>query len=181
MTVIDTEVIGFRQWRIRVSELFAMMHGVRWTPGKNTAECHARSHLRIGETTRDPCPHPPREGCGCGLYALHSPDDLWYSTVSPGVPAPALIVSGVIVGWGEVLVHNSGWRAEFARIVALGIPTRFPEMVSDLGRDYGVPYVPVRELAGIAGEFGVPVPETLRPPPEPKHHRITLPWGGYIG
>ncbi|HTZ63477.1 MAG TPA: hypothetical protein VMB51_05180 [Solirubrobacteraceae bacterium] len=53
--------------------------------------------------------HPaPQERCTCGLYAYSEP---------PGIPeAP---VGAVVIGYGDLIIHPDGWRAETVELVAL--------------------------------------------------------------
>lgn len=59
-------------------------------------------------------------GCTCGFYAydmyeeaaMHA-DGVWGQGYLPGV------ARGAVIGWGKAIVASRGWRARYARPVAL--------------------------------------------------------------
>jgi hypothetical protein len=60
--------------------------------------------------------HPPGDGCGCGLWAFHTPLPIvWWK----GMLEDSYHVAGVISAWGEILVADDGFRAECARVEAI--------------------------------------------------------------
>lgn len=135
--------IGFRRWRVEGETLVAL-GGERWPAGDVRAVC------RTGSA------HPaPEDGCGCGLYAWHEvPDDV----------EPNNYVLGAVVGWGRLLVHEDGFRAEYARPIALALRT--PEQRGSrapIAARYGLPVLDPAQLAAFAGEFGAAVPFAERP------------------
>lgn len=177
---LTTEVIGYRQWRVTVElELRAAHKSTqKWTRGDNTAVCIPDNDALTGRP-RKACKHSPSEDCNCGIYALHDPSDFWYGKGGSknGRLGFALssdtdpLVSGVIIAWGALQVHHGGFRAQHARIVALALPEspRDAAVARAAASAYAVPCVPIEELPGIASEFGIPIPEELRPEkPEPK-------------
>src|SRR2546428_11262463 len=59
----------------------------------------------------------PATNCSCGLYAVHDLDRLsGFTNLDPD----NFVLAGV-AGTGIVRVHTEGWRAQFARIVALSV------------------------------------------------------------
>jgi hypothetical protein len=101
MTALLTQpLIGYRRWRgspdgwLRPLSFWGALIGPL-QPGPNAAFCvHG-------------CSRRGRLLCTCGFYAWSSP------------PTERLAVQGVIAGWGRVTVHEHGWRAEKAQILAL--------------------------------------------------------------
>lgn len=97
---------GYRSWQLDGQldgnvALLLPITGRRpvWRPGKNTAKC---SYSGLG--------HPaPYAGCTCGLYAMHTPSRGIYN-----VP-----VVGTIKAYGKVILHEEGFRAEYAEIEGL--------------------------------------------------------------
>jgi hypothetical protein len=95
----------------------------------------------------------------CGLHALHDPDD---GRLSLGHPAV-----GAIAAWGEIEVYATGFRAEYACVIALahqpprsdGQPTRLREAA----RRYGVRLVSLAALEAEASEFALPLPDEALP------------------
>lgn len=135
-----------------------------WEPGRNVATC-ATSFS----------PHqPPGPACGCGLYACHDFMEFAGGTLPVGFASRGIVLAGV-AGTGIVRIHERGWRAQFARIVAFSdeIPVlatrRFsrrteisgervvgPAVARVLLEKYQVPIVPLRELPKAmraAGDF----------------------------
>jgi hypothetical protein len=95
----------------------------------------------------------PVADCTCGLYAL--------ATVEDDRLRPSVEAVGAIVAWGDIEVHATGFRAQHAAIVALGMPPHPARGHRDellLAADrYGVAVVPVAALPAAASEFGTPV------------------------
>lgn len=142
-------VIGYRVWRVMDRALVSPYRTDHsWPPGTVVGECSGLGGHRA-----------PGEGCGCGLYAYHSPD-------LARCLAGGATVLGAVVGWGEMHVHPSGWRAERACVVALLttkllLGTPVPELVADR---YGVPLVgTVAELEAEAAKQGSPLPDDVLP------------------
>lgn len=66
------------------------------------------------------CPQAPRWACSCGLHAFRDAPSLrevWMP--DPLGDAPA--VMGQVLGWGRVVEHERGWRAERAYPVSLSL------------------------------------------------------------
>lgn len=121
------EVWGVRKWSsVSLDGVGSLrsMHG-GWGPGPNRAECRnsayrlAPVHRAIATGVSHPgseaknCPVAPQEDCMCGLYAYHNM--MWAGTEHPLLRP----IVGIVRGWGEVIVHRTGWRAEYAEVVAL--------------------------------------------------------------
>ncbi|MBK8293715.1 MAG: hypothetical protein IPK93_02670 [Solirubrobacterales bacterium] len=64
----------------------------------------------------------PKHECSCGLYAFHA----WPEHFGRSLLGPATLeypqVFGVVEAWGRTELHNDGFRAEFARPLALLVP-----------------------------------------------------------
>jgi len=180
---LTTEVIGFRQWRVGDDlELRSGHIADHWLPGDNKATCHGQQNPFdvYGRDRVNYCKDCPGNDCHCGFYALHRPS-FWYgkdrdrqrhpfSVVLTFGPEPDF-VAGLIAGWGKVQVHHDGFRAQYAKVVALAVPTDGKKRIA-LARacaaEYGVPTVPQNELERVASEFGSLVPVELRPPAQPR-------------
>ena len=142
-------IVGYRAWRPDGGALAPWSAGRvgagAWTPGVNEATClHVGAH---------PGQAPPVPDCSCGLYALA---DLGDRRLRPAHEAV-----GAIVAWGDVEVHATGFRAQYAAVVALGIPERCgaehrAELEAAAAR-YGVRAVAVDHLRDAALEYGRPV------------------------
>ncbi len=102
---LTAEVLGFRGWHVAPSGLL-LSSGVTdgWLPGENRAACGRGLHPA------------PQKGCGCGLYSHYSLEDLSRSVNWQGNDG---VLVGAVGGWGRVILHPDGWRAEYARVLAL--------------------------------------------------------------
>ena len=183
-------VVGFRVSRIHFigarRSLALTGIGPRtyfWEPGRNVATCSGP----IGAFGKPPH-EAPAAGCGCGLYACHDIAELHLAWMVQGAryiakmqwdsrfstPYDQFVITGV-AGSGTVRIHQRGWRAQFARIVAFSdeIPERASigffgrakagghRVVSEptvqaLVEKYRVPVVPLTELPNVlrsAGDF----------------------------
>jgi len=129
--LIAGRIHGIRVWSIEFRGGSAYLEGVTghaWTAaGEPTvARCNHGASQRPRRGHR-----APARGCGCGLYAVHphaAGTALGYLRGGANLGA----VAGIVEAWGRVEVHEDGFRAEYARPVAIalvGTPRR-----SDLGR-----------------------------------------------
>lgn len=69
---------------------------------------------------------PPGKDCECGLRAYHPwlvPP--WYLWSGDKAANQDLYVTGVVEAWGRIELYPEGFRAEFARPVALVLPPAF--------------------------------------------------------
>jgi hypothetical protein len=163
--VLPEVVLGFRDWTATAyGTLGSRAWGTEWRPGINDATC------RRGMFARTPAHAAPGTVCDCGLYAYHryQPDDHWYAMQYPG----AVVVRGAVAGWGRMIVHADGWRAEHAMVLALAYHETADPRQAALVRDvlaprYRVPAVPMDLLEREASLYASPVPERLVPDPAP--------------
>lgn len=165
-TVIEPDlvgpIIGFRQWVVVGDEIYSPLARTAWGDEPMQAEClarcrHAGGLWRRPAEHRDPAPGPE---CVCGIYALFAPESLRRRDRLSRV-------GGAVVVWGRLEVHETGMRAEFARIVALALPGgrhRGPDrVVSGLAQRLGVQAVPARQIEAAALVYGDPLPPVLIP------------------
>jgi glycine cleavage system H lipoate-binding protein len=155
-------VLGFRTWSVDAEGwLLPFSLGAiagPWRPGANHAVCHYAKWRGDGTREQHAAPHAR---CMCGLYALVDLDD-------PRLPRhdPALAL-GAVAAWGDLEVHRSGFRAEFAAVVALavapGLPGHLRRRHERAAARYGVELV-APELLEVTGlRHAAPVPEVLLP------------------
>lgn len=111
-----TGVSGWRTWAWTPAGL----HGYRvpWTGPELTAECHS-------------CDEVPGWSHSCGIYAVKTRQQL--STAFFHQTGRVDLVAGRVEMEGLVIEHESGYRAERARIVELVVPD---ELVDDVARRY---------------------------------------------
>lgn len=154
-------LVGFRQWGSRQGGLYSgIFVAGRFVPnpalslvaprtppspwpkgGARPAKCFAiRGH------------EAPHSDCRCGyagLYAL--PDE-------PDLPAPET-VWGAVVAWGRIVEGERGFRAQFARPVALldcenPLDRRKVRRVARAAESYEIPLLERDELIAYAGWHG---------------------------
>jgi hypothetical protein len=117
--VVPGRLYGLRAWTVGGgTRLGSLAQEGSWAKGSKAtkARCAAgRGH------------RAPDHNCGCGLYALHptvrecqsSFDKARRAAQAGGTNGD---VFGVVAAWGEVELHESGFRAEYARPHALLLP-----------------------------------------------------------
>ncbi len=88
-----------------------------WGPGANTAICLVGG---VEAAARRRLIHRPPEmrHCVCGFWA--------YTNGQRVVSVPDYAVLGMIEGWGRIVIGPHGFRAEYARILALCFPEQHP-------------------------------------------------------
>lgn len=169
---LDHAVLGFRQWNIGDDGLQATVYSEStWQPGVNTATCGNDDDWCCEE-----CSGPydewlashqqrkhqaPDAECGCGLYAWHTLDML-----KSKQSGDQRTIYGAVAGWGKVFAHNTGWRAEKARILAVSTTAEselrqgFARLVADM---YKVPLVPFDMLQLEGARHAGAIPNDMIP------------------
>ncbi len=155
-------VVGYRAWALRHDRLYPVTYSSSpWAVGENRATCALRKSTGH---------RAPDLACSCGLYGLFEHTD-------PRLRGGRLVL-GAIAAWGEMAVHRTGFRAEFAAVTALAEPSPRAETAAvrrtlreELGRTaatYGVPVVPLEGLREQALLHGAELPQAALPaPPAP--------------
>jgi hypothetical protein len=153
----EMPVIGYRAWgfsskfRVGVGRDVALKStGVNyhWLPGDNHALC-------TGATSGPGGHRAPDQRCHCGFYVLASLDEVeGHQQVGDG------IVVGAVMGWGKVVQHGTeGWRAEYAKIIAL-LDCKYSKgqlrNTQQAAAAYGVEVKSRDALEAMVGEFGDP-------------------------
>jgi hypothetical protein len=185
--VPQTAFCGFRKWALLPHGLSSSNRGLyTWTIGVNRAQCLstrafacalARGPGAVDWIEVSPSAIPPDQGhrapahsCGCGLYASYHP---WRSLDRYLCQGPP--VYGAISAWGRLELHPDGFRAEYARVVALAPgdaeelarwgedPDEFEARLRALAGEFGVTCTRREELLDVVGEHGELVPRELIP------------------
>jgi hypothetical protein len=163
VTPLVGPIRGYRWWGVQGDGwLFsAWFREGRWSAAANQAECLGRGRWRRCQWARR---HPhgvPGWDCGCGFHALSSPPSadedataVWPWQTEAGRSGDEDLVFGVVQGWGRVTVGTRGWRAQYARPLALWVrpdsPLAGDPRMQSLARRYPVP---------ILGDLGVLISE----------------------
>jgi hypothetical protein len=105
------------------------------------------------------------EQCECGIYALSSLELLLNSDF--GLNHPELLF-GTIQGWGEIVIHEKGFRSSYAKVIALLNPQTLPFAYSDdfefmtettskealdISKRYGIPVLSLNSIETYSQEF----------------------------
>jgi hypothetical protein len=145
---------GYRVWRIRGDRLTGWWYtDYVWAPGRSEASCDARRWSLRGRRPRHPDRAAPQLDCACGLYALLRPWDFagYLPAGHFGHYDQANAVVGVVAGWGRAFRGKHGWRAQFAKPVALYRSPDLDEQVDWVARRYGCQVVQGRsDLLAVA-------------------------------
>jgi hypothetical protein len=143
-------LVGYRHWRIEEAALWSPFAPYRWLRGVNTARCA----LEAGHPDL-----PPGHACTCGLHA-------WYRPCPRlGYASPDLI-GGAVALWGDIELHPTGARAQYAAIIALVLPlsrTSKRRRLMDIADALEVETVPARQLTAAALHHGLPLSSGLAP------------------
>lgn len=149
----EMPVVGYRAWGF--SSKFRIGHGRAvalkstgadhyWKQGENHAHC---SNGDI---------HPaPDQNCACGFYVLANLDEVEkHAQLNEGT------VVGAVMGWGKVVQHGTeGWRAEYAKIIAL-LDCKYSKgqlrNTRQAAEAYGVEVKMRRPLEAMVSEWGDP-------------------------
>jgi hypothetical protein len=166
-------VLGFRVWcvdddgrlwpRTSKAAMMRRLGSEPWAIGTS----HARCLLQAAGGAAHPA---PANGCMCGLYGWHAS-----KAALDACRTSRDLVAGAIIAWGDLQVHAAGFRAEYARPVALAVPaessrlrrrarTRL-EPLRRASERYAIPLVEGERLADEAGEHGAALAASAAPPP----------------
>jgi hypothetical protein len=147
---------GYRVWRIAGDRLTGWWYtGYVWAPGVSEAGCDATRWTLRGRRVRHPSLAAPQDECTCGLYALQEPWDFAGHLPSRhfGVSNEYNVVIGVVAGWGRAFRGEHGWRAQFAKPMALYRAPDLGEQVDRIARRYGCQVVEARrDLLAVADQ-----------------------------
>jgi hypothetical protein len=143
-------LIGYRHWRMEKAALWSPFASYRWVRGLNTARCAEDADHPDG---------PPGHACTCGIHAWYRPcPRLGYATPD--------LIGGAVTLWGDVELHPTGLRAQYATIVALVLPlsrTTKRRRLIDIADALEVETIPARRLTTAALHHGLPVSGELVP------------------
>jgi hypothetical protein len=152
---------GARIWQHEDCRLFALS-GEEWGVIPSAANC------RGGWKS---VPHrAPDVDCSCGYYAA-DPDTIFAIQGPVEHLVDGTLVVGPVKGWGRVVPHTFGWRAEYAKPLGFYDLTVPPISRADRSRviphSRGATLIVLRRpkrspLADLAERYGVPL---LLPPP----------------
>ncbi len=119
-------LIGYRSWRIGLDlthqpALFSMYQGTEWKPPALSAQCYKRRTWAVPFVRYiGHMEEAPLKACQCGIYAHNSFKGVeWPDMVASRTASTACFVRGQVAGWGHFIQGETGWRAQFAKPLAL--------------------------------------------------------------
>jgi len=118
--VYPAAVAGYRVFRVSAMPRLHSVHTEHvWRPGVNHAECLADDFYPLPDADQCSCHQAPAIECSCGLqafYHLQQAQDYLDTQLNPAAGA---YVIGLVAGAGKVRMHQIGWRAQQAQVLAL--------------------------------------------------------------
>ena len=146
-------LVGYREWSIRTEpigrppRLLSLFHPTMWPHDQPFSAVCLRPMTWPERSTAPIHTVVPDESCRCGIYAFRRPE---FESLN-GAAGPK--VRGIVFGWGRYVLGTLGWRAQFARLVALLALDEDPELVGDLAERYHVEVIPhLERIAFLAGQ-----------------------------
>lgn len=155
-----TPLVGFRGWLIKDAALWSVYPDIRkveWPVGSPlNSECLPPNRRVEYDDPRivNPPKHywAPHIACTCGIYALHDYPKPWTEldgkTVKADRPWPSSAVTGMIHGWGHIVVGDKGFRAQYAKPIALVSHRRhgeWPKAIQEVAYRYGLEVITAQE------------------------------------
>jgi hypothetical protein len=156
-----TPLVGYRGWLVKDDALWSAFPSIRtveWPVGKPLhSECLPPQRYSQNDDRRvaNAPKHywAPHIKCTCGIYALHGYPKLWEQREGERKktpkPWPGEAVTGMVHGWGHIIVGDKGFRAQYAKPIALISRPRsvkWASVIERLAERYGLEIVDAREV-----------------------------------
>lgn len=141
------KILGYRVWTTLPGLLTLRSHHATytWKPGENVATYKGDEWAGTsGHTGPIPC---TSYSCPCGFWAYDTPEN-----ALNGSQASHKNVLGIVLGYGRVLLAETGWRAEKSRII--GIAHGWRTDLAKFAEHYQVPLVAMDKLEWLIEEHG---------------------------
>jgi hypothetical protein len=111
-------LVGYREWHawtdLDGKPLLRSLYRPAVWPRDEAMRASCMKNLGLWVGGRNGDHRAPSEECQCGLYAYRSTE---FEPCAQS--APHRYVSGIVLGWGRYVLGTHGWRAEYARPVAI--------------------------------------------------------------
>jgi len=111
-------------------DLISVTRDVKWTIGSTLEAQHQERFELYGGSLAIPGHNVPYLSCSCGIYALNSLEEL-ARNVHNIVYGMQNIVGARVDLWGRIIEHETGYRAEYARISGFIRELTRPEYVAE--------------------------------------------------
>ena len=144
-------ILGYRVWTTEVNDIRTKLRShhanYTWKPGENIATYFGDAWIGLSPSSEHPVIPCTEYDCPCGFWAYDTPEH-----ALNGSQASHKNVLGVVLGYGRVLLGESGWRAEKARII--GIAHGWRTDLAKYAEHYQVPLVAMDKLDWLIEEHG---------------------------
>jgi hypothetical protein len=145
-------VAGCRAWQ-PANTLWAELGGLLWSVGM--LECWRKGEEWKEAECRRGDHRIPGDRCSCGIYAFHNPASLHKQFV--GLPLdrvePRGLVTGVIGAAGEIVEHELGFRAQYAKVLAV-FDSEHPDRDA-IAKQYNAEILPLEDYDAFCQERGL--------------------------
>ena len=145
-----TPLVGIRGWRYKNNRLWSCYRDVEWPIGQPLiSECiHPTTMDFIETSNRKQSSHhsPPHKTCTCGIYALNEWEP---SNPKKTRPWPSDSITGLVLGWGHIVLGSKGFRAQYSKPIALVSrprSTKLSEIIEELSQIYGLEIITNKEV-----------------------------------
>jgi len=160
---VKEPVLGCRAWLVQQRrdgyQFWSVLVRAGWaaTPGAWTsAACRPQAGVGSRHTPHDEAT-VPQPDCTCGLYAYRSLSIGGYDgRLAQADSADLRIVWGAVAGAGRVLAYRDGWRAQYARPVAILRESGSDSQLREMADQLGIPLVSSGDLEPVPTELGRP-------------------------
>jgi len=144
-----TPLVGIRGWRYKNGRLWSCYRDVEWPVNSHLiSDCIHPTMYDVGVTKKPKRSNrhsPPTKTCTCGIYALNE----WEPSHPKKLrPWPSDSITGLILGWGHIVIGSKGFRAQYAKPIALVSrprSTKLSEIIEELAHAYGIEIITVKE------------------------------------
>lgn len=126
------EVTGVRAFRVSNGKLLGKFSKIEWFPGQNSAMCSPESFIYPQYTFPEEHDAPSLH-CKCGLH-------VYYDETTADLSRSHGYVVGIVSCWGTLIPHDDGFRAQYARVLALSDHFRRSSTV-EVARRFDIPLV----------------------------------------
>ena len=151
----DLPISGYRRWDVKNNRLYPITSAAiyrSWEREGSQAKCGSISHHHT---------EIPGVNCTCGFYSYKTlkaqrkgeKENPFLTIIRPLRLHFGYEVKGITIAWGTVVLHKDGWRAEYAKPIALIYSWINKRKVLAISKSSGLPAVSYRKAELFATEF----------------------------
>ena len=145
-------VAGVRTWRV-ANTMWARMGGWLWSWG--ALACWRPPHIEEWKEAECTGGHRiPGENCSCGIYAFHTVAAMQRELGPRDRGDGYEHVSGVIAARGEIVEHEDGFRAQYAKVLAI-FSDSLDTPKEEIAEEYHCPIIRPDEYDAFCADHGL--------------------------